>query len=316
MSGAPFSFGRYRSNGSFELTDTASPSRSRNLPAMGWMLASSVLFSANFAIIRILGEGLPVLEIVFFRNLFIFLFLVPILLRQGRENLKTRHPWLVAIRGILHAAALSFWYVGLINTPLAPATALGMLEPIFVAIFAALFLKESTGAARWVASLFGFVGTLIIIRPGFEAVSLGALSVVASAAIWAVYIMMGKVHSRAESATLVTAYPVALTVFIVFIPMLFVWITPTLEQMGWLILSGAVAGAANVFLTRAYGMGDASAVAPVTFTRMIFAASIGFAVFSEVPVIWTWIGGGVIFAAGWYLMRTESSAEAKRSPQP
>lgn len=288
----------------------------RNLQAMAWMLASSALFSVNFAVIRILGEGLPVLEIVFFRNLFIFLFLIPILLRQGRENLRTRHPWLVAIRGLLHAAALSFWYFGLIGIPLAPATALGMLEPIFVAIFAALFLRESGGIARWVASLFGFAGTLIIIRPGFEAVSLGALSVVASAAIWAAYIMVGKVHSRAESATLVTAYPVALTVPIVAIPMVFVWVTPTLEQFGWLIFSGAIAGAANVFLTRAYATGDASAVAPVTFTRMIFAAGVGFAVFSEIPLIWTWIGGAVIFAAGWHLMQTESGNRDESSPQP
>jgi drug/metabolite transporter (DMT)-like permease len=206
----------------------------------------------------------------------------------------------------MQTCALMFWYYALIVTPFAMAASLSMLEPIFASIIAILILREKASLARWAVVIFGLAGSLIIIRPGFGALSLGALAAVSSAMFWAVFLIIGKVQTRDDSLISVVAYPTLLVVPMALIPASFFWQWPTPEQYMWLLLTGILSSTANLMFTKAYQIGEVTAVAPMSFARMIFAAIAGYLFFSEVPEIWVWIGGALIIAAGIYLTRIEA----------
>ncbi len=279
--------------------------KSDNIKGMVWMLAAGVLFSINFSVIRTLGQDLNVFEIVFFRNLFGFLVFIPWLIRASKDELIPARPWLVASRGLLQALALSAWYSALMVVPLAQATSLSMLEPIFTSLLAILILREKSSATRWVLVALGFAGSMIIIRPGFETVRLESLLVLFSTSMWGIYIIAGKILTRTDSVAVVVAYPTLIVVPLALIPALFFWQWPSLEQWGLFVVTGILSSSANFAITKSYQIGDITAMAPIGFSRLIFAAIVGFVVFSEVPEIWVWIGGGVIVAAGSMLARIE-----------
>ena len=279
--------------------------KSDNIKGMVWMLVAGVLFSINFSVIRTLGQDLNVFEIVFFRNLFGFVVFIPWLIRASKDELTPTRPWLVASRGLLQALALSAWYSALMVVPLAQATSLSMLEPIFTSLLAILILREKSSAARWIIVAVGFAGSMIIIRPGFEAVRLESLLVLFSTSMWGIYVIAGKILTRTDSVAVVVAYPTLMVVPLAFIPALFFWQWPSLEQWGLFVVTGILSSSANFAITKSYQIGDITAMAPIGFSRLIFAAIVGFVVFSEVPEIWVWIGGGVIVAAGTMLARIE-----------
>jgi drug/metabolite transporter (DMT)-like permease len=281
-------------------------SASGNIQGMAWIVMASAVFAVNFTLIRKLGAEIHAFELVFFRNLFGFIFLIPFLIRAGRSGLMPSRPGLMALRGLMQTFALLFWYWALIVTPLAMAVSLSLLEPIFASIIAILVLREKSSPARWVVVVIGLLGSLIIIRPGFQAVSLGALSALASAVFWGVFLIVGKVQTRSDSVISVVAYPTLLVVPLAVIPAAFFWQWPSLEQYFWLFMTGVLSSVAGLMFAKAYQVGDVTAVAPLSFSRLIFAAIVGFLFFSEIPEIWVWIGGAMIIAAGIYLGRIEA----------
>ena len=260
-------------------------SASGNIQGMAWIVMASAVFAVNFTLIRKLGAEIHAFELVFFRNLFGFIFLIPFLIRAGRSGLMPSRPGLMALRGLMQTFALLFWYWTLIVTPLAMAVSLSLLEPIFASIIAILVLREKSSPARWVVVVIGLLGSLIIIRPGFQAVSLGALSALASAVFWGVFLIVGKVQTRSDSVISVVAYPTLLVVPLAVIPAAFFWQWPSLEQYFWLFMTGVLSSVAGLMFAKAYQVGDVTAVAPLSFSRLIFAAIVGFLFFSEISII-------------------------------
>ncbi len=273
------------------------------------MMLGSALFSINFAVIRHLGQDLHPFEIVFFRNLFGLLVFIPWLIRAEITSLKPNRPMLLGGRACIQVVAQAFWYASLMLIPLADATALGLVEPIIAAFLAILILREKSTFGRWAVVFIVFIGSLIIVRPGFQYVSIGALYAVLSSVTWAGFALLSKVLTKTDSTLVVVAYPTALVVPLALIPALFVWEVPSLANYGWLIVTGSLASTANFALTKAFKMGDITAVSPIGFTRLLFSAAVGFIVFAEVPAAWVWVGGALIVGAGTYLARLEAQAK-------
>ena len=221
-----------------------------NIKGMVWMLIAGAIFSVNFSIIRTLGQDLNVFEIVFFRNLFGFAVFIPWLVRAGKAELIPSRPLLVGLRGVLQVLALSAWYTALMSVPLATATSLSMLEPIFTSLMAIIVLREKSSAIRWVAVGLGFIGSLVIIRPGFEEVKIESLLVVCSTFIWGIYVVAGKILTRTDSIVVVVAYPTLLVAPLALIPALFFWQWPTLSQWGWLVVTGILSSSATYAITK------------------------------------------------------------------
>jgi len=194
------------------------------------------------------------------------------------------------------------------------ATALSFTAPLFTSVLAVLVLGEVMRTRRWTATLLGFAGALVIIRPGIEAVDPVALLAVGTAAIWAGSTILVKVMARTESAGAVVTY---LTLFLTplsLIPALFVWQTPTLEQLGWCALLGLAGTLAHFCMTRALAVADATLVVPFDYLRLPLVALIAFVAFGERPDLWVWLGGGIIAASSIYIARREAELRPRTLP--
>ncbi|MFQ5546107.1 MAG: DMT family transporter, partial [Acidiferrobacterales bacterium] len=164
---------------------------------------------------------------------------------------------------------------------------------------------------RWSALIVGFLGALIIIRPGIKSIDLGSLLVLGSAATWACAIIIIKMLSRTDSSVTITAYMVLLMTPLSLIPAVFYWAWPDFEQWLWLVFVGVSGTLAQLGMAQAFRVAEATAVLPFDFMKLIWGAAIGYLLFTEVPDVGVWIGGITIFAAATYIVYRESQTKAK-----
>ena len=273
------------------------------------MTLSGAVFATNYAIIRFLSEDFHVFQLVFFRNLFGLLILTPFLWSFRHQITMPKRPGIIILRGFLQASSSSLWFYGITVIPLVTATSLMLIEPIIGSILAIFFLGEQNNLKRWVSVFIGFIGALIIVRPGMMDLSIGVGFILTAAFLWSGFLLLGKIQSRDDSTVVVIAYSSALTALLSLIPALYYWVTPTLEQLILLLILGSVATFAYFCITSAYKAGDITIVSPFTFMRTIFAAVVGYYIFSEIVEVWVWIGAAIIVAAATFLARSELKNE-------
>lgn len=271
-----------------------------------WMVASCACFAALTAIVRHATSEVHPFEVAFLRNLFGLMFMLPWVWRVGRAALHTQRFRLHATRSLLTLATMLCWFTAVSLLPLAEVTALSFTAPLFATVGAALFLGERVRTRRWAATLVGFAGAMILLRPGAEAFTPAAGLALAASAIMAASILVIKSLSRTEPPAVVVVYTGILVTPMAAIPALFVWTNPPLELWPWLVATGLVATLGHLALVRALAAADATAVLPFDFSRLIFAALLGFVFFAERPDAWTWVGAAVIFAATIYTARRET----------
>jgi drug/metabolite transporter (DMT)-like permease len=264
------------------------------------------------ATVRYVSADMHAFEIAFFRNLFGLFAILPLAIRGGLGSFKSRQPGLQLLRSAFGLAAMLAWFYGLSVVPIAQATALSFTSVIFGSIGAALLLGERMGLRRWSAVLAGFVGALVILRPGVGDFDRGALIVVLSSVCWAGAMLTVKRLSATDSIVcIVTWNSVLLTVFS--LPAaLSVWVTPNTEQLLWLGLIGVLATLGHLAMTGAFKVSAATVVFPVDYTRLLWASVIGYLAFGEVPDAWTWIGGSLIFASTTYIAYREAALRRAR----
>ena len=284
--------------------------------AAGLMALSCVIFAAMMAVVRHLSETVPTMELVFFRNLFGLIALAPLFIRTGIAPLRTRHFGLHLLRGLVALFAMSLWYRAIAVVPLGDAVALGFTAPLFVTILAIFFLGETVRVRRWTATIVGFIGAMVILRPGFESVDVFSLMILASSAAMAASVVLIKILSRTESARSIIAYMGLLVTPASLVPALFVWHWPSLEELGGLILIGVLATAGHLAVARSLALADATAVMPIDFTKLPIVALIAYLAFAEIPDLWTWIGAAVIFGASIYMAHRESKVPPPKTGRP
>ena len=281
------------------------------------MALAAAAFSVMHAGIRHLSGEMHPFEIAFFRVFFGFFALAPVFLRDGWAPLKTRNLKLFAYRGVLNSAAMLMFFFSLSITPLATVAALSFTAPLFATLLAMLLLRESVRLRRWSALLIGFAGTLVILRPGIAEIGLGPMLVIGSSVVWAFALMLIKVLTRTESSVTITAYASIFLSPVCLVAALPYWTWPGLEQLAWLAAIGVVGTVAQTAMNQSFKLADASAVLPMDFSKLIWASAIGFALFGEVPDMWTWVGGAMIFGGATYVGIRESQlrrAAAAASP--
>ena len=202
------------------------------------MLVSTVGFSGMVMLVRMASADLHAFEIAFFRNLFGLLVLLPWFVRFGLRPFKTERIGLHVVRNLVQVATVLSFFLALTITPLALATALSFIAPIFATILAVVFFREVVGVRRWAAILFSFVGTYIILRPGLIPVTLGPLLVIVSSLFFSISLTIMKVLSRTDSTVTITCYSASLLAAFSLIPAAFFWQWPTWEQLAWLVEGG------------------------------------------------------------------------------
>lgn len=276
------------------------------------MCLSTIAFSIMHGLVRFVSEVLPPFQIAFFRNIFGLAFLVPLLMRSRFAILRTKQIGLHALRGVINMAAMLMFFTALAISPIAKVTALGFTAPIFMAILAVLVLGERFRIYRWSAIFLGFVGMLIILRPGLVAIDTGALLVIGSAALWAVAMIIIKIQSRTESSLTIVAYMgIFLGVFSI-APAVWVWQPFGLQTLGFMVLIGLFGSIAQMAISESLKETDSTALMPFDFLKLIWTAMIGVWFFSEIPDIYTWIGATVIFLSGLFIAIRERSIQRQR----
>ena len=273
------------------------------------MCLSTVAFSIMHGLVRFVSEVLPPFQIAFFRNVFGLAFLLPLLMRSRFAVLRTKQIGLHALRGVINMAAMLMFFTALSISPIAKVTALGFTAPIFMAILAVLVLGERFRIYRWSAIFLGFVGMLIILRPGLVAIDTGALLVTGSAALWAVAMIIIKIQSRTESSLTIVAYMgIFLGVFSI-APALWVWQPFGFKTLGLMVLIGLFGSIAQMAISQSLKETDPTALMPFDFLKLIWTAMIGAWFFAEIPDIYTWIGATVIFSSGLFIALRERNSQ-------
>jgi len=280
------------------------------------MCASTLCFSVMHVMIRYAASDLHAFQIAFFRNVFGFIVFLPILLSQGTGFLRTDRLAMHGVRSLFNIAAMLMFFYALSVTEVAHVTALGFSAPIFAGVLSVIVLGERFRARRWGAIAIGFLGMLVIVRPGFIPLELGTVLVICSALCWSIVLTFIKVMSRTESSLTIVAYMNIFLAVYALGPALWVWRWPTAE--GWILLAAiAVFGTvAQMCVSQSLKESEPTLVMPFDFLRLIWVAILGAWVFGEYPDRYVWTGGAIIFASGIYLAYRERAVRQRPKGAP
>jgi drug/metabolite transporter (DMT)-like permease len=278
------------------------------LPAQGaaWAITASAFFAGMIGVIRHLAEVMPPLQIVFFRNLFGLAFMLPWLMMSGWAAMRTGNHRLYLGRSIIGLLSMFCWFTGVALMPLNESTALAFTAPLFTTIAAVIFLGEIVRVRRWTAIAVGFLGAMVILRPGIEELTLPQALILGSAAFAGINAILIKQLTRTETPNAIVTYMTLYILPFSLLAALPVWIAPPLETWLWLVALGLFATLGHQALTRAFVCMDASAVTALDFVRLPFVALIAWFGFAETPDGWTWFGAAIIVAASAYTTHREA----------
>lgn len=286
------------------MTEPATPP-SHTVRGALYVIAASFFFAAMGALIRLGAAELHAFQIAFLRNFFGLLFMLPWLYRDGFTVLRTERIGLYWLRAILGVITMLTWFWAMTVMPLAEAVSLSFSAPLFVTLGAVIFLNEVVGLRRWSATMVGFLGVIIILRPGINSINPAAIGVVASAVCMAGSILLIKVLSRSESPNAIVLYMVLMMAPLSLLPALAVWQWPSAQTWLWMVMLGGFGTIAHLLFTNALKVAEASAVMPFDFVRLPFTVVLGIWLFDQNIDLWTWAGAAVIFSSGIYIAHRE-----------
>lgn len=293
-------------------------------PTLGitYKIVSVCLFVAMASCIKAASDGLPPGELVFFRSAVAMPVIVVWLVWQGKlaTGLRVKSVFGHVLRGVMGTSAMGLIFFAIGVLPLPEATAIGYAAPLLVVVFAALFLGEKVGVFRMTTVAIGMVGVLIILAPRMTVLGDGEHNELAVAAVAAVIgaslAALAQIQTRNLTRTEETAaiaFWFAMTATgLSALTLPFFWVTPTAEQFALLLAAGILGGVAQIFMTSAFKIADASLVAPFEYTSMILAIIVGYVWFDEIPTVLMLIGATLIIAAGIAIVLRERHLGLKR----
>lgn len=273
-------------------------------------------FTLMVALIKLAGKHLPIAQILFLRQAGMTIMLIPVLASGFPNSLKTKRLSLQLCRIVLALTAMLCGFTAVVHMPLADATAIAFAKSFFVTIFAVLILKETVGMYRWGAIFVGFLGVLIMVRPGTEGFSLYGLLAITGAASAGLVMVIIRLLTRIDPPATILAYQAIGVGLIMVIPAYIQWVVPTVED--WFLVIGIAvvsyfAQKANIY---AYTYGEASLLASLDYIRLLYATFFGWLLFAELPGMSTWIGAAIIVIASLYTVHRETKRKQRLASDP
>ncbi len=278
------------------------------------VLGASLIFAlADSSAKKVVGTLDPV-QAFWIRSVVVVLLTVPVVVwRQGPGVFRAARPGLQLARGVLVFGASILFLTALQSLALADATAINFIWPILVTILSVLFLGEKVGVRRAAATLAGFAGMLIIMRPGSDAFQAAAIYPLLGAACWASASVMTRVLSATDRSESTIVWSACFTLLASTCALPFVWRTPTLAEVGFASLVGLGSAMSHAMIVVAYGRAQASVLAPYAYAQLVFAAACGYIFFGAFPDRWVLIGSAVIAASGLYTIHRERVRRQERA---
>lgn len=275
------------------------------------MIVGGLCVATQNAMIRIASADIHTFEIVFFRNLFGLAAMLPFLVQSGPSMLRVSHPGSLLMMSVWHLIGMVCYFLAIAYLPLADVIALSFSKPLFVTLGAALILAEVVRARRWSAVLLGFLGVMIVLKPGISAISPYAVVILFGTLMGAATSLMIKSLTKRCSVPSIVWYQASFATILSLPLCFFTWRMPDAGEWTLLIAIGALGTISWLSATRALSLIDVSAAAPFEFLRLPFAALIAYLLFAEVPEIATWLGGALIFASTFYIAHREAAAASR-----
>lgn len=285
-----------------------------NLRGVIWISAGSLAFACNDAVVKHLGAKFDAAQLVFARYVIGLIVLGPVFMSMGVSGLRTRRFGLHMTRLVIACIAQVGVFYAVIHLYLADATAIAFSRPLFTTIVAVFLLSELVSKRRWAATVVGFIGVMIMVRPGHAGFDPVALIAVVSALTFAVANVLIRLMSNTEPPNRILFYYHAGGTVIFLGPAVWVWQTPVGMEWFLLVMIGVLTTIGMIGFVRAFSVGEANAVGPIEYIRLIFAAIIGYFIFSEIPSLWTFVGAMVIIASALFIARDESRRPAPKLP--
>jgi len=272
-----------------------------------WILLAAFGFSIMVTLIKFLGQDLSVFQILVVRQGVMLAIVAPKILSGLPHSLETRRPWLQLTRVFFAATAMLCGFTAVIEMPLADATAISFSKTFFITIFAIWLLGETVGVHRWGATVVGFVGVLLMLRPdGDGLIDPYALLAIAGAACAGMVMIVVRMLTRTDPPVTILTYQALGVGLIMAGPAIYTWQAPSLGQWGLLVVIGIISWAAQMANIRAFKAGEATAIASLDYTRLLYATIFGALVFSQWPRVETLVGAAIIIAASIYTVRREA----------
>ena len=265
-----------------------------------WMLLTTLSFVALSISVRVLSVDMSVVQIVFLRCFFGILLFLPWIAGEGVGALKTKKFGQHFFRAIFMGVGMILWFAAIGALPLGDAIALHFTLPLFMIIFAAIFLGEKVDAVRWIATSIGFIGVLVVLRPGFQVIEWAHYFVLMSGALYGANHVITKFMSGTETPNATAFYMKLLILPGAAAALPFYWSIPNWDNLGWILILGITGTTAHTCLLKAMRHADASALAPIDFLRLVFSSIAAYFLFGDISDVWTYVGASVIFLAAWY----------------
>jgi len=297
------------------------PRQPENLRGLALMALAFFVFAAADAQAKLLTGWFHPLQVVWTRQLGLLAGVIVLLALKGPAILRTSRLGMQVLRGVLAVISASAFIFALRYVPLADAVAVTFVAPFMVTIFGALILREKVGPRRWTAVTIGFVGTLIVIRPGLGVIHPAVMLVVGAATAFALRQILSRVLAGTDRTATTVAYTAIASFVLLSIPLAFVWRTPeTATELALLVGMAACGALGELLVIRALEIAEAIVVAPVHYSLIIWGTFYGWLVFGQLPDGWTWLGASIIVATGLYIMHREwtlaRAAASRRAPAP
>ena len=277
------------------------------MKAITFNLLAWVMLPIMDGFAKYLSSDLPVLQITWARYFFTVAFTLPIMFFFFKKNLVwTDKPKLQLIRGlILLTANICFFYsISIIS--LAKALTLAFIAPLIVTAFSPIFLGEKVGFRRWSAVIIGFIGSMVVIRPGFVEINLASLAALGTGVMYGFYLIITRKLSSSDNPLLTLLLTGVVGAIIISFVMPFVWIKPTLNQWSMMAAIGIFACIGHLFIILSLKYADASKLAPFSYFEIVTNIIIGYYFFSDFPDKWTFLGLFIIILSGIYISRREN----------
>jgi drug/metabolite transporter (DMT)-like permease len=283
-----------------------------NVQGALWLVAGGFIFTTNSAMIRTLSFEIEGVEIAFFRGFFSTLFLLPLIAMGKVKPWESTHIQGHFWRTIMGSCSMVLGFYALAMLPLADATALGFSQPLFSVVLGAVVLREKVRWRRWTATIVGFLGVLVMVRPGSGSLQPGAIVALCNAMSVAVSVLLVRRLSASEKPLMIlTQFALWSTLFLL-VPAIWFWRWPT--PFGWALAVGVsiTATLGQYFWVQAFASGEMSAVAPFDYLRLPFAVFVGWMIWGEMPVIWTYVGAAIVIGSALYIAYREAVLARER----
>jgi len=281
-----------------------------NLRGILWLVMGTLAFAVNDLFVKSLGQTMSPFQMAFFRYGIGFMLMVPFFMRMGVGELRTSRPGIHFVRLILACIAQVGVYTSVVYLPLADATALAFSRILFTTVIAVIFLREIVSGSRWSATIAGFVGVIVMVRPGGE-IDPVVFVAIGAACTFAIANVLIKIMSTTEPPNRILFYYQAGGILVFLPPTIILWQMPP-DLVSWLmaLAIGFLTAVGMIGFIRGFAVGEASVIGPTEYIRLVFAAAFGFAIFGEIPDIWTIVGALVIVGSTSFIARLEARKKA------